>query len=118
MIERVEDADSFTEPLASLGYRFHSSSTERHYYVKGDSIDFHLSVAYAHQGGFWSRQIMFRDYLRSHSDVRDSYEKLKRKLLQEDPSGTNAYFAGKSDFVYSVLRLAGWKEGQKYDSIV
>jgi GrpB-like predicted nucleotidyltransferase (UPF0157 family) len=114
VIENYQDADVFTEPLAKIGYKFDSSSTERHYYIKGDPVEYHLSIAYANQGGFWSRQILFRDYLRSHTEARDEYAKLKENLLQKDPTGSDEYIGGKTDFVYKILGLAGWKEGQKY----
>lgn len=109
MIEDQENADSFIEPLKQLGYDFHSKSTERHFFTKGDPIEYHLSIAYAKLGGFWSRQLMFRDYLRSHLEARDGYERLKIKLLKEDPTGGNGYVVGKSDFVQGILRAAGWK---------
>lgn len=117
MIKNHQDADVFTEPLAKIGYKFDSSSTERYYYVKGDPVEYHLSIAYADQGGFWSRQILFRDYLRKHFEVRDEYARLKEVLLQKDPTGSDEYIGGKSDFVYKILDLAGWRDGQKYRKI-
>lgn len=114
MIENYQDADAFMESLFKIDYRFDSSSTERHYYVKGDPIEYHLSIAYANQGGFWSRQILFRDYLRTHSEARDEYAKLKENLLQKDPTGSDEYIGGKTDFVYKILALAGWNTNQKY----
>ena len=47
MIENHEDADYFTEPLKQLGYKLHSTSAERHFYTKGDPIDYYLSIAYS-----------------------------------------------------------------------
>lgn len=114
MIENYQDADIFTEPLSKIDYRFDSSSTERHYYVKGNPVEYHLSIAYANQGGFWSRQILFRDYLRSHTEARNEYAKLKEELLRRDPSGSNEYIGGKTNFVYKILDLAGWNIDQKY----
>jgi GrpB-like predicted nucleotidyltransferase (UPF0157 family) len=114
MIGNHQDADTFTEPLAKIGYKFDSTSTERHYYVKGNPVEYHLSIAYADRGGFWSRQILFRDYLRKHTKARDEYAKLKEDLLQKDPTGNDKYIVGKTDFVYKILSLAGWKDGQKY----
>lgn len=114
MIENHQDADTYTKPLAKIGYKFDSVSTKRHYYVKGDPIEYHLSIAYADRGGFWSRQILFRDYLRNYTEARDEYAKLKESLLQKDPTGGDEYVAEKSDFVYKILCLAGWKDGQKY----
>lgn len=114
MIENYQDANIFTGLLSKIGYKFDSSSTERHYYIKGNPIEYHLSIAYADRGGFWARQILFRNYLRNHTEARDEYSKLKESLLQKDPTGGDEYIVGKSDFVYKILSLAGWKEGQKY----
>lgn len=114
MIENHQDVGIFTDPLAKIGYKFDSSSTERYYYVKGDPVKYHLSIAYADQGGFWVRQILFRDYLRNHHDSRDEYAKLKEGLSQKDSIGNDEYIGGKSDFVYKILSLAGWKGDQRY----
>jgi GrpB-like predicted nucleotidyltransferase (UPF0157 family) len=114
MIDNQSDADTFTESLAKIGYKFHSSSTERHFYRKGDPIEYHLSIAYTDRGGFWPRQIMFRDYLRSHLEARNEYAKLKKNLLQQDPTGVGEYLSGKTEFVNKILKLAGLKDGQKY----
>ena len=113
MIESHKEVDGFTDPLAQIGYNFRpkSSSGERHFYTKGDPIDFHLSIAYADRGGFWPRQIMFRDYLRSNREARDEYTKLKEEFFKY-PSATQS--DRKADFVYRILRLAGWKAFQMY----
>ncbi|MBI5913192.1 GrpB family protein [Candidatus Azambacteria bacterium] len=118
MIENPEDADSFTEPLVNLGYRFHSSSTERYFYTKGTPIEYHVSIAYADRGGFWPRQILFRDYLRTNPEARDEYARLKERLLQKDPTGKGEYLSGKTEFVQKILERAGWKEGQTYRTML
>lgn len=114
MIEDYRQADTFTPQLASIGYIVQPGSTERNYYSKGMPTDVHLSIAFAERGGFWPRQILFRDYLRKHADVRQEYERLKKELLQADPTGRGSYLEGKTEFVHRVLDRAGWKEGQKY----
>ena len=114
MIENHENANAFADGLAQMGYKFHSASTERLFYTKGDPIEYHLSIAYANRGGFWPRQILFRDYLRTHPDVRDEYAKLKNDLLQKDPTGSDGYIAGKTEFVQGILKQAGLKENQMY----
>jgi GrpB-like predicted nucleotidyltransferase (UPF0157 family) len=109
LIENHNDADSFTEPLANIGYIPHPTypkSTERYFYIKGDPIEYHLSIAYADQGGFWDRQILFRDYLRNHPETRDEYGNLKIELLKKYPTGKDGYIEGKSDFINKVLKLA------------
>ena len=102
-------------PLSKIGYGFHSKSTERHFYQKGDPVEYNLSIVYADKGGFWPRQIMFRDYLRSHSNARDEYVALKSELIEKYPKGVGEYSAGKIEFVQKILSLAGWKEGVTYN---
>lgn len=110
LIAHHEDADGFTELLKELYYVEQvPPSTERHFYRKGEPITYHLSIVYKSRGGFWDRQILFRDYLRAHSDTRDAYARLKENLLKEDPTGKDTYIAGKGDFVMDVLQKAGWK---------
>jgi len=106
LIENHENADKFNRPLAQIGYRFNSSSTERQYYIKGDPDKFHLSIAYADRGGFWKRQILFRDYLRQHHDLALEYEALKKRLIGKYPDGSQPYTNGKNEFVRKILMLA------------
>lgn len=108
LIEKAEKGNEFGESLKELGY-WHdeaSSSGERHFFRKGDPTEFHLSIAYKDRGGFWDRQILFRDYVREHDDLRDEYARLKDSLLRNDPTGKDSYITGKSDFVNKVLDLA------------
>lgn len=109
VIEKHEDADSFIEPLKQLGYLYDqpASSNERHFFRKGDPTRYHLSVCYQSRGSFLKRQILFRDWLRSHPEDRDTYEKLKLQLIEQDPSGTNTYISGKSDLIQEILKKAG-----------
>ena len=115
LINHIDDAESFINDLKEIDYTHDTGgvSTERHFFRKYGKENFHLSICYKNQGGFWARQVLFRDYLRNNPDMRDEYDKLKKSLLQQDPLGSDAYISGKTDFVYKVLRLADWKEGQK-----
>ena len=118
MIHSQAEADGFTELLAGLDYTFvppsHPGTPERHYYTKGDPEEYHLSLAYTDVGGFWHRQILFRDYLRSNKQARDEYAALKKVLIRDYPSARGPYSQGKTEFVYRVLKLAGWRVGQMY----
>jgi len=116
LIDHIDDEESFINDLEKISYIHDTEdlSTERHFFRKYGEDDFHLSIAYNNQGGFWLRQILFRDYLRNHLDLRDEYGNLKKDLLEQDPSGSDEYIRGKTNFVYKVLNLAGWKEDQKH----
>lgn len=90
------DAEKFIKPLEEIGYIYKpdQSSSERHFFQKGDPTQFHLSISYLDQGGYWGRQILFRNYLISHSEARRQYEQIK--LTSTD----------KTEFVQKVLALA------------
>ena len=108
LIEKREDADNFVESLNRLGYWYdkENSSGERHFFRKGDPTEFHLSIAYTDKGSFWKRQTLFRDYLQNHPEVRNEYAKLKENLLKEDPTGSDGYISGKSEFIQRIIILA------------
>lgn len=108
LIEKREDGDSFIELVEKSGYQYDklNSSGERHFFRKGNPTKFHLSISYQDKGSFWERQILFRNYLRNHSEFRDEYQKLKENLFKNDPTGKEGYLSGKSDFVSKILTLA------------
>ena len=124
MIESYKDADGFTDALNQIGYESPPEwrrGGERHFFIRSHPPKCHLSIAFADQGGFWHRQIVFRDYLWANQAAHEEYARLKESLLHEYPSGLGApitgkgeYSNGKTEFVYRILKLAGWREGQLY----
>lgn len=111
LIESHENAEKFFSKLNEIGYPFNfdahtDKSTERHLFRKGNPTRFHLSIAYLNRGGFWKRQIAFRDYLRSHLEEIKRYEELKHYLIKADPTGKGGYISGKTDFVNEILNKA------------
>ncbi len=122
-ISSSQDVDDIVELLEELEYPAPDShnkdiSTERHLLRKGNPTQFHLSICYADKGSFLERQLLFRDYLRTHDDARDAYATLKKELLEKDPTGKGGYIGGKTDFVMSILKKAGfqneWFDLSKY----
>lgn len=108
LIPSLEDAKKYFPPLAELGYEYKpaQSSQERYFFVKGNPIQFHLSLAQPEKFSFWKRQVLFLDYLKKHSDAFKEYEVLKKDLIQKFPDGGNEYSAGKSTFIQKILLLA------------
>jgi len=54
----------------------------------------------------YEKQIVFRDYLRTHPDAMRDYEALKRELAARHSRDVEAYALAKSDFVLEILRRA------------
>jgi len=65
----------------------------------GQCIQIH-AAAKSHLG-LWDR-LQFRDYLRSHPDVAEEYEKLKRTLAEKYRFDREKYTDAKADFVRRV----------------
>lgn len=114
IIKNDVDTEELTTPLSKMGYLYHSKSSERQFYQKTEPVRCNLSIVYGDKGGFLPRQILFRDYLRSHPEARDAYAELKRNLIAKYPTGIGEYSEGKTGFVQNILALAGWKDGQTY----
>jgi GrpB-like predicted nucleotidyltransferase (UPF0157 family) len=56
-------------------------------------------------GEMWSR-LLFRDYLRSHSDEARRYAALKRNLAIRHGQDREAYTDAKADYVTTVMTKA------------
>jgi GrpB-like predicted nucleotidyltransferase (UPF0157 family) len=52
------------------------------------------------------RHLAFRDYLRAHPDVAETYAAIKRAAAIRFPNDINSYIDAKTDFVQSVLSRA------------
>ncbi|MCD4829313.1 MAG: GrpB family protein [Candidatus Cloacimonetes bacterium] len=92
--------------LEELGYHFSRAPEPGWWFhVKGPEISrthyLHLCVF---DSAFWHDHIRFRDYLRSHEQVRRDYEELKRDLARDYADDRPVYTEGKSDFILSVLK--------------
>jgi len=117
LVDSHKNVNKFFSKLQEFGYPFDSAShidqsTERHLFRKGNPTQYHLSIAYKDRGGFWNRQLAFRDYLREHPEERDKYSALKQELIKKDPTGKSSYIEGKTDLVNEILDKSGfvrWK---------
>ena len=104
-----QDAEKYIGLLEEKGYEYdaNNSSGERHFFRKGNPTQFHLSVAYQDQGGFWKRQLLFRDYLLDHPEARKEYQRIKEIGMLQDPTGGTKYIESKTNFVQDILKQAG-----------
>ena len=72
--------------------------------------DHSLRIAHIHaipqQSEHWLRHIAFRDYLRTHPQVKNAYQALKEQLVQQEWEDGNDYNAGKDVFLKEHERKA------------
>ena len=55
---------------------------------------------------FWKVQILFRDYLRMHSDSAQEYFRLKKELAAKYRLNREAYTEAKTSFIRSTIAQA------------
>ena len=114
LVNSIDDVQYFVSRalLAGYIYQMPMSSGERIFFRKGNPVEYHLSIV-SPKHTFWDRNILFRDYLRNHSEYIKEYEDLKKNNLKitpekdfEDLSHSKIYNQGKGDFVKKILDLA------------
>ncbi|MFJ8071401.1 GrpB family protein [Peribacillus sp. NPDC096447] len=108
-VQQLDEADTFIEPLKSIGYEFvpHKEFPERRFFRKGQwrAGTHHLHI-YRFGSEQWKNQLSFRDYLRSHPDVRKQYQELKLSLAQKHPGDIVEYTKAKAPFILNVMKNA------------
>ena len=108
-LKRFEDGHACVEPLQTLGYGYRGEGEipGRYYFdhVEGSLVQHvHMVVT---GSDFWTRAVLFRDYLRAHPDVAQEYSTLKYSLAERYRNDRVAYTEAKSDFIEGVLQRAG-----------
>ncbi len=112
-LQKLSDAEDCIEPLKKIGYEYvpelETEIPERRYFHKGPSNmpkkHYHLHMVRIHSE-FWKVQILFRDYLRMHSDSAQDYFRLKKELAAKYRLNREAYTDAKTSFIKSTIAKA------------
>jgi GrpB-like predicted nucleotidyltransferase (UPF0157 family) len=112
-LQKLRDADDCIDPLKKIGYEYvpelEVEIPERRYFHKSPSSvlkkHYHLHMVQIH-GEFWKVQILFRDYLRTHSDSAQEYFRLKKELAAKYRLNREAYTEAKTSFIRSTISKA------------
>ncbi|HEY4831932.1 MAG TPA: GNAT family N-acetyltransferase, partial [Waddliaceae bacterium] len=115
MIGVVRNPEMAIQPLKSLGFTYKGEYNipMRFYFNRSEGIDVNLHV-YKEGHPEIELNLLFRDYLRNHPEVRNEYAELKSKLLQEkssyekNNSPFTGYNLGKAAFISKVLKAANF----------
>lgn len=117
MIVVVENSLETISKIESLGYQYKGELNipMRHYFSRSNGIKFHLHL-YEKDHPEISLNLLFRNYLRIHSDAKNEYGLLKKKLSEEKSSSLknnsmfSEYTLGKDKFIKKILKEAGFDE--------
>lgn len=105
----LEVPDSAVRALERLGYRYlgEYGIPGRHFFRKGLPPSHHLH--WVRRGGdFWTKQLVFRDYLLGHKEAARDYEKVKLALAKKFAHDRPSYTAAKTDVILRVQEQA-WR---------
>jgi GrpB-like predicted nucleotidyltransferase (UPF0157 family) len=97
----------YVAALERVGYahRGESGLPGREFFRRGQPRAYHLHLV--EEGGpLWSDYIVFRDYLRAHTEVAREFADLKRVLAARFAHDREAYTTAKGPQVQEILRQA------------
>lgn len=119
-VTSLETVGEYKASLESAGFNWCAGNpdlTKRYFREVPGQRRVHIHVR---QSGSWGEQfsLLFRDYLRAHSEDAAAYSKLKHRLAREHCANRQAYTDAKSPFIWTVMRAAtewaqatGWQPG-------
>src|SRR3989344_3100947 len=109
----LRDPVFYEAPLQKVGYSFRTdarSSQEHILFLKGPEENrTHYLKLTTLNSNFWEEHILFRDFLIEHPTYVKEYESLKQALLDKHDGSRGPYTEGKKEFIYKILKLAGFK---------
>ncbi len=118
LVEIDPDANMSTaaKAIEGLGFLRMSSDTNRISFNYGYTADgfaekvYHLHLRYTGD----NCELYFRDYMNSHPDIAEEYEKLKLQLWKKYVNNRDAYTDAKAGFVEKYTALAKKEYGKRY----
>ncbi|MCR2805941.1 GrpB family protein [Paenibacillus soyae] len=120
-VKSLEPVDLYRGQMESLGYVFRADNTERTKRYFRESNNMRRTHIHIREAGSFSEQfaLLFRDYLRSHSDDAKYYEATKYRLMELYRNDRHRYVEEKEPIFWEIIRKAsrwsqevGWKPGK------
>ncbi len=115
-VATLEDARTCISILENFGYSYWTDNPfpEHFFFVKGlpsegGSVRTHHLHIVLRSSDFWEMQVKFRDYLNKNPNYASEYENLKLELAKKFENDRDGYTNGKTEFVHSILRKAGYE---------
>lgn len=112
-VPSIADAKrTLIEPIKAIGYVYwaENPNPERMFFVKGMPPFGVQRTHHVHlcepSSEYWSRPLLFRDYLRTHPDQARHYVELKRGLAERFRDDREGYTAAKDVFVLDIIAKA------------
>lgn len=111
----VKNIDDFSavqknaKKLETIGYEWRKLNSDPNHQLFSKGPE-EKRIVYLHfvqyEGEIWTNDLLFRNYLRKDSNIRQEYELLKTKLATQFPNERVKYSRGKRGFITKVLNEA------------
>jgi len=94
----------FIENIINSGYEYMKSGSvpERLYFTKRATVSYNIQIV-KYNDDIWKKDILFRDYLRSHPDKAKKYSELKKSIYDSGAITLLEYSAQKASFISNIL---------------
>ncbi|MGB6836379.1 MAG: GrpB family protein [Dehalococcoidia bacterium] len=106
-VARFEDGERCVAPLEGLGYEYRGEAgiPGRLFFRKGQPRTHQVHLV--EQGrDFWEDHLLFRDFLRVHTEIAEDYYNLKKELAAKFRTDREVYADAKTPFIQAVLDRA------------
>jgi GrpB-like predicted nucleotidyltransferase (UPF0157 family) len=112
----IDDEQAYRPALEALGLILRAREPDHRFFRPPADQPRTVHVHVCQRDSIWERDhLLFRDYLRAHSDKAHDYAALKRQLAETVGDDRNAYTAGKTAFIEQTLRNAdAWARHTTY----
>lgn len=112
-VQDLEQAKSCIDLLAKIQYQFFPYKPEIMHWFCKPSLEHRTHHLYLMKpnSNAWNERIAFRDYLRTHPQIRQEYETLKFALAEKFKNDREAYTDAKTEFIQKIVKEALGKNG-------
>jgi GrpB-like predicted nucleotidyltransferase (UPF0157 family) len=119
-VSELEPMHLYRPQIEQLGFAWRENNTERTKRYFREQVGRRRTHIHVRKAGSWHEQyaLLFRDYVRVHSDARDQYEQVKRELAGRFPDDMPGYTEAKDSIFWDIMRRAdrwaaatGWEPG-------
>jgi GrpB-like predicted nucleotidyltransferase (UPF0157 family) len=107
IVRNIEEVDRATKAMESIGYEAKGEYgiVFRRYFQKNKDVRTHNVHVYQEGNPEINRYLLFRDWMRSHPEDAETYNKLKEELAAISQDMAN-YSKGKDAFIASIIQKA------------
>ncbi len=117
-VKTLRDAVHCIPKLEKLGYEYLASieslePNRRLFRKPAEGKKKYLLHMWEHQTEEWENFLLFRDYLREHTETAKEYEFVKKHMAKRFPENEVAYSIGKEGFIQVILQRAKKEKKEK-----